>query len=66
MRGLAAILTNPLVRQIARPLISDIVDWVRGRKWKPSWLSAAEREIHDLRTPVAVADARARKARKSG
>lgn len=64
MKNLLTLLANPLVRQIARPLIAEIVEFVRGRRDCPSWLDMAIDDVPELRMPIAAAEAR-RRARRS-
>jgi len=53
------ILRDPVVRGIVVPLAEAVVAWVRGGE-RPVWLDGALREVPELRTPMALAEARRR------
>lgn len=56
-----AILRDPTVRAIVLPLAREVVAWVRGGN-RPKWLDGALREVPELRSPAALADAVAQRA----
>lgn len=63
MKSLLALLANPLVRAIAKPLIEELIAWIKGKRPRPRWLDRALEEVPELASPIAMADLQARAAK---